>query len=259
MWSIICSLALAIYAANSPLATAVTLHSHAGRNITNYTSDSDFYGLSPPVYPTRKSFQRRRIYLSANNPSSSIAPTTGSGGWAAAFEKAQALVGQMTLEEKVNITYGWSSPTNACVGNTGSVPRLGWPGMCLQDAGNGVRIVDFANAYPAGLHVGASWDSALAYQRGQMMGQEFRTKGGLFENNFDQICFADSSCTSQCCLGTGCSAARSDGSWREELGGIYSRSLSLWCSYSSNCLWDPGLWCHYFIEGPYQISETQLA
>jgi beta-glucosidase-like glycosyl hydrolase len=96
----------------------------------------------------------------------------------------------MTLEEKVNITYGWTSPTNACVGNTGSVPRLGWPGMCLQDAGNGVRIVDFANAYPAGLHVGASWDSALAYQRGQMMGQEFRTKGGSFENHFISIKYA---------------------------------------------------------------------
>lgn len=84
----------------------------------------------------------------------------------------------MTLEEKVNITYGQGSNSNACVGSTGSVPRLNWPGLCLQDAGNGVRAVDFANAYPAGLHVGASWDSALAYQRGLMMGQEFRTKGG---------------------------------------------------------------------------------
>lgn len=58
------------------------------------------------------------------------------------------------------------------------MPRLNWPGLCLQDAGNGVRAVDFANAYPAGLHVGASWDSALAYQRGLMMGREFRAKGG---------------------------------------------------------------------------------
>ena len=84
----------------------------------------------------------------------------------------------MTLEEKVNITYGQGSNSNACVGNTGSVPRLGWPGLCIQDAGNGVRAVDFVNAYPAGLHVGAAWDSQAAYQRGLMMGQEFRTKGG---------------------------------------------------------------------------------
>jgi beta-glucosidase len=88
----------------------------------------------------------------------------------------------MTLEEKANITWGWSSSSNACVGNTGSVPRLGWPGMCLQDAGNGPRDMDFVNAYPAGLHVGASWDSSLAFQRGQQMGKEFRTKGGASKN-----------------------------------------------------------------------------
>jgi beta-glucosidase len=93
----------------------------------------------------------------------------------------------MTLEEKVNITYGQGSYSNACVGNTGSVPRLGWPGLCLQDAGNGVRAADFVNAYPAGLHVGAAWDSALAYQRGLMMGQEFRAKGGAFEWSWSAI------------------------------------------------------------------------
>lgn len=111
------------------------------------------------------------------------AQAQGSGTWAAAFQKARALVSQMTLEEKANITWGWDSPSNACVGNTGSVPRLGWPGMCLQDAGNGPRDMDFVNAYPAGLHVGASWDSTLAFQRGQQMGQEFRTKGGASKNH----------------------------------------------------------------------------
>jgi beta-glucosidase len=90
----------------------------------------------------------------------------------------------MTLEEKVNITYGQGSNSNACVGSTGSVPRLGWSGLCLQDAGNGVRAVDFVNSYPSGLHVGAAWDSEAAYQRGLMMGREFRTKGGELKKKY---------------------------------------------------------------------------
>lgn len=57
MWSIIYLLALAICAGNTPLARAVSIHGHTGRDTTNLTSDSDFYGLSPPVYPTRKSFR----------------------------------------------------------------------------------------------------------------------------------------------------------------------------------------------------------
>lgn len=84
----------------------------------------------------------------------------------------------MTLEEKVNITGGFQSPDNACNGFTGTVPRLDWPGMCLQDAGNGVRGVDLANSYPSGIHVGASWDKNLTYRRGLEMGNEFRIKGG---------------------------------------------------------------------------------
>lgn len=84
----------------------------------------------------------------------------------------------MTLDEKLNITRPYSSARNICSGNTGSVPRLGWPGMCLQDAGNGVRAADLVNSYPSGIHAGASWDRRLAYRRGREMGLEFRRKGG---------------------------------------------------------------------------------
>lgn len=84
----------------------------------------------------------------------------------------------MTLDEKINITRGFTSQTNTCSGNSGTVPRLGWPGMCLQDAGNGVRAADLTNSYPSGIHVGASWDKNLTYRRGLEMGNEFRIKGG---------------------------------------------------------------------------------
>lgn len=90
--------------------------------------------------------------------------------------RARTLVGEMTLDEKVNVTRGFASETT-CAGFTGTVPRLGWPGMCLHDAGNGVRATDLVSAFPSALHVGASWDHQLTYDRAVHMGREFRAKG----------------------------------------------------------------------------------
>lgn len=59
-----------------------------------------------------------------------------------------------------------------------AIPRLHFPGMCFQDAGNGARNTDFVSSWPSGLHVAASWNRNLTLQRGQGMGGEFRTKGG---------------------------------------------------------------------------------
>ena len=134
---------------------------------------------SPPVYPSRKHTPE---YLSPLLPASAdthcfAAPGKGHGEWSEAYARARDLVGQMTLEEKVNITRGVESD-NVCAGTTGSVPRLGWPGMCLHDAGNGVRATDFVSSFPSALHVGASWDKNLTYERGWYIGKEFKAKGG---------------------------------------------------------------------------------
>jgi len=96
--------------------------------------------------------------------------------WDAAYDKAAALVANMTLLEMANITYGYAG-AGPCSGVSGSLPRLGYPGMCFQDAGQGVRGQDGVNAYPAGLHVGASWNRELALERGQYLGAEFNKKG----------------------------------------------------------------------------------
>jgi beta-glucosidase len=89
----------------------------------------------------------------------------------------------MTNDEKSNLTYGYSSyslaPLSACSGMTYSVPRLHIPGLCLSDAGNGLRGTDFVNAYPAGVHVAATWNRSLTFDRGLYMGREFKAKGGL--------------------------------------------------------------------------------
>ncbi len=106
-----------------------------------------------------------------------IANAPGASTWAAAHAKAVALVNKMTIEEKSNITTGYTPSRYGCSGMTGAVTRLGFPGMCLHDAGNGVKNTDFVNAWPSGLHAGASWNRELTYDRGLYMGGEFKTKG----------------------------------------------------------------------------------
>jgi beta-glucosidase len=53
------------------------------------------------------------------------------------------------------MTYGTSSVKNGCSGNIPAIERLRFPGLCLSDAGNGLRGTDFVNSYPSGIHVGA--------------------------------------------------------------------------------------------------------
>ena len=83
------------------------------------TDDLYFYGQSPPSYPAPDS--------------------NGLGDWADAFSKAVSLVDQMTLEEKVSLTAGAGSGTS-CVGFVPGISRLGFPGICLGDAGQGLRV-----------------------------------------------------------------------------------------------------------------------
>ncbi|OJJ77452.1 hypothetical protein ASPBRDRAFT_654852 [Aspergillus brasiliensis CBS 101740] len=122
----------------------------------NITSDAYFYGQSPAVYPSPEG--------------------TGTGSWAAAYEKAKAFVSQLTDEEKVNLTAGVSSKTG-CSGFIAEIPRLNFPGLCVSDASNGLRGTDYVNGWSSGVHVGASWNRTLARDRAKYMGQEFHRKG----------------------------------------------------------------------------------
>lgn len=74
-------------------------------------------------------------------------------------------------------TIGYVSTTNGCSGDSGAVHRLGFPGMCLNDAGNGVRGTEGTSGYASGVHVGAAWNRNLALNRAQYMGAEFKAKG----------------------------------------------------------------------------------
>lgn len=101
----------------------------------------------------------------------------GTGRWADAYVKARAFVSRLTLEEKVNLTTGTGWELDSCVGQTGSIPRLGFRAMCLQDSPTGVRDTDFNSVFPAGVNVAATWSRGLAYARGKAMGEEHRGKG----------------------------------------------------------------------------------
>jgi hypothetical protein len=124
----------------------------------------------------------------------------------------------MTLEEKVNITRGFAAD-NVCAGNTGAVPRLGWPGMCLHDAGNGVRATDFVSSFPSALHVGATWDKNLTYERGLYMGLEFKAKGGecgpspSWPDHLLYACWLTTPASSQCLARSQCRS-----SWSKSTG-----------------------------------------
>lgn len=103
----------------------------------------------------------------------STANATGSG-WEAAFAQASHFVSQLTLQEKTQLVTGTTGP---CVGNIGSIPRLDFEGLCLQDGPLAIRQADYASVFPAGLTVAASWDKRLAHVRGQQLGSEFKDKG----------------------------------------------------------------------------------
>ena len=64
-----------------------------------------------------------------------------------------------------------------CVGNVGTIPRIGFPSLCLQDSPLGIRFGTYSSAFPAGLNAAMTWDRGLMYARGYAMGEEFKGKG----------------------------------------------------------------------------------
>lgn len=161
------------------------------------TSDTYFYGDSPPVYP---------------------APiASGTGDWAAAYVKAKAFVSQLTLEEKQNLTFGITSTTNGCSGNIQAIERLDFPGLCLNDAGNGVRGTDFVNGYPSGVSVGASWNRQLTHDRSYYMVSFSET--GLSATSLTMLVTGRrvQNQGSQCCSWSCCWTTRQDCRGRQEL------------------------------------------
>ena len=141
-------------------------------------------------------------------------PDATGSGWNAAFSQAAAFVSQLTLEEKATLVTGTQGP---CVGNIGSIPRLDFEGLCLQDGPLAIRVADYASVFPAGLTVAASWDRTLARIRGQDIGTEF--KGALEQYSITEL-VTEIACRkgSACDPGPSCRAFGQKCVWRTELG-----------------------------------------
>ncbi len=107
-------------------------------------------------------------------------------------ERADLVLKEMTVDEKVALLHGVGMPTddpvtpenapsNRGVGYAVGVPRLGIPGIDMSDAAYGVRSSQangrYATALPANVAAAASWDVDAAYEYGALIGRELRAQG----------------------------------------------------------------------------------
>lgn len=107
--------------------------------------------------------------------------------------RARTAVAEMTLAEKIQTVFGYFStdykgtakPEKGVPFSAGylpGVPRLGIPDQQLTDAGTGVASQPNTaprqrTALPAGIATAASWNPALSYAGGAMIGKEARLSG----------------------------------------------------------------------------------
>jgi beta-glucosidase len=91
--------------------------------------------------------------------------------------RIEKLADQMTLEEQVSLLSGadfWSLP---------AIERLGIPKLRVTDGPNGARgsgsLIGGVKsaAFPVGIALGASWNTALAREIGQALAEEVKSKG----------------------------------------------------------------------------------
>ncbi|PVM87144.1 beta-glucosidase family protein [Caulobacter endophyticus] len=106
------------------------------------------------------------------------------------WARADALVKQMTLDEKITYLHGLFPPNTKpapadmipSAGYVPGVPRLKIPTLRESDASLGVanqveqRKGDTATALPSGLALAATFEPQLAYESGAMIGAEARAK-----------------------------------------------------------------------------------
>jgi beta-glucosidase len=101
--------------------------------------------------------------------------------------RAGMLLGQMTLEEKLQLVHGTPRQDPAAMRSLGGagfiagIPRLGIPDLQMADSATGVArgaaFGRYSTALPSTLGLAASWDTKLAYDYGALIGTELRDQG----------------------------------------------------------------------------------
>ena len=93
-------------------------------------------------------------------------------------QRADWLLAQMTLDEKLQLVHGSLPVQLGAAGWVPGIPRLGIPGLYLVDGSVGVgNKVGRATALPSSIASAASWDLSLAYKYGTVIGAEMRAYG----------------------------------------------------------------------------------
>jgi beta-glucosidase len=107
-------------------------------------------------------------------------------------ERADMVLKEMTLDEKIDLVHGegmpgWGPPRpNAYLGNGGAgfvlgVERLGIPMIQISDAAYGVRSSAqngrYSTALPSNVAAASSWDPGAACEYGALIGRELRAQG----------------------------------------------------------------------------------
>lgn len=93
---------------------------------------------------------------------------------AEAEKRADALLAQMTLDEKLTLVGGINDFY------TQAIPRLGISQFRMSDGPLGVHDYGPTTAYPAPIALAASWDVALGRRVGESMGKDARARGVHF-------------------------------------------------------------------------------
>ena len=99
-------------------------------------------------------------------------------------EKAEILLKELTLEEKIGMIHG------AGLFRTKAVERLGIPALYMSDGPMGVRAEfedaawvpagvteDYVSYLPSNAAIASTWNRELAYECGSVLGEETRGRG----------------------------------------------------------------------------------
>lgn len=99
-------------------------------------------------------------------------------------ERAKDLISQMTFDEKVRLTGGWTGNKVRGSFNMPGVERLGIRPVTMADASQGIRKIPFPSkedesgtSFPSLLALTSTWNPELAQQYGKAIGEECRALG----------------------------------------------------------------------------------
>jgi beta-glucosidase len=129
----------------------------------------------------------------SRGPAAGAASSEASADAQSPDARAQAVLKQLTLEEKIALLHGngmahnarWTMPltplANGGAGYVEGIPRLKIPGLIISDAAYGVRSSGengrYSTALPSCLGLASSWDREAAYEYGALIARELKAQG----------------------------------------------------------------------------------